>query len=384
MTRKSIKLIHEGKYAAEVPIELIEDDTAWSPYLSPEEVRKLDTVRLALKHGDLAEAAKYGRVFELKPVAAGMTSTADWTIDLGPEAWPGLDPGASDRRQNRRRRHARADRRDEGELHRAVSQAGAGAGRGIEARRGGGVDAGRRRGPAMVDERFTELLMPTLDAFSEMLRTVKPMVKMEDVDDILVADFSSIKNNDARQVIERLYSMSIRANKAIHEVHSVYNDMQLCQLMSRRFPWRKGTFKRSDHLHFSWMLFVNLCYLFRLKLKQAYNVAQPLAALSKGANKFDVASELKLLDHKIGRHIRARGEHWHQWNVGHKWIKDYRMFEFLTTQSRRTTKGSSSDRRHFPSCPKRDWYLTCKMLWRRWIRAWKHFLRRQRMTFHTA
>jgi hypothetical protein len=70
MTRKSIKLIHEGRYAAEVPIELIEDDTAWSPYLSPEDVRKLDTVRLALKRGDTAEAAKYGRVFELKPVAA--------------------------------------------------------------------------------------------------------------------------------------------------------------------------------------------------------------------------------------------------------------------------------------------------------------------------
>ena len=71
MTRKSIKLIHEGKYAAEVPIELIEDETAWSPYLSPEDVRKLDTVRLALKRGDIAEAAKYGRVFELTPVAAG-------------------------------------------------------------------------------------------------------------------------------------------------------------------------------------------------------------------------------------------------------------------------------------------------------------------------
>ncbi|MFZ3353619.1 MAG: hypothetical protein WA268_22435 [Xanthobacteraceae bacterium] len=71
MTRKSIKLIHEGKFAAEVPIELIEDDTAWSPYLSPEDVRKLDTVRLALKRGDIAEAAKYGRVFELTPVAAG-------------------------------------------------------------------------------------------------------------------------------------------------------------------------------------------------------------------------------------------------------------------------------------------------------------------------
>jgi hypothetical protein len=70
MIRKSTKLIHEGKYAAEVPVELIEDDTAWSPYLSPDDVRKLDTVRLALRRGDVAEAAKHGRVFELKPVAA--------------------------------------------------------------------------------------------------------------------------------------------------------------------------------------------------------------------------------------------------------------------------------------------------------------------------
>ena len=69
-TRESKEFIHEGKYVAEVPVELIEDDTAWSPYLSPEEVRKLDTVRLALKRGDVAEASKYGRVFELTPVAA--------------------------------------------------------------------------------------------------------------------------------------------------------------------------------------------------------------------------------------------------------------------------------------------------------------------------
>ena len=70
MTRKRTKLIHEGKYAAEVQVELIEDDTAWSPYLSPEDVRRLDAVRLALRRGDLAEAAKHGRVYELKPVAA--------------------------------------------------------------------------------------------------------------------------------------------------------------------------------------------------------------------------------------------------------------------------------------------------------------------------
>jgi hypothetical protein len=70
MTRKSKEFLHEGRFAAEVPVDLIEDETAWSPYLSPEDARKLDTVRLALRRGDLSEAAKYGRIFELTPVAA--------------------------------------------------------------------------------------------------------------------------------------------------------------------------------------------------------------------------------------------------------------------------------------------------------------------------
>jgi hypothetical protein len=69
MTRKKTKLIHEGKYAAEVSVDLIEDDTAWSPYLSPEDVQRLDAVRLALRRGDVETAAKFGRVFELTPIA---------------------------------------------------------------------------------------------------------------------------------------------------------------------------------------------------------------------------------------------------------------------------------------------------------------------------
>jgi hypothetical protein len=70
MIRKTVKLIHEGRYAAEVPVDLIEDDTGWSPYLSLEDAKKLDTVRLALRKGEIAEAAKHGRVFELTPISA--------------------------------------------------------------------------------------------------------------------------------------------------------------------------------------------------------------------------------------------------------------------------------------------------------------------------
>jgi hypothetical protein len=70
MTRRTIKLIHEGRYAAEVPVELIEEEGGWSPYLSMDDAKKLETVRLALRAGDIVTASKHGRVFELTPVSA--------------------------------------------------------------------------------------------------------------------------------------------------------------------------------------------------------------------------------------------------------------------------------------------------------------------------
>jgi len=68
--RQAVELLREGKYAAEITIELIDDEESWSPTMSLNDARKLETVRLATKRGDIAEAAKYGRVFELIPVAA--------------------------------------------------------------------------------------------------------------------------------------------------------------------------------------------------------------------------------------------------------------------------------------------------------------------------
>ena len=68
--RKKIrkKYIHEGKFAAEVTVELLETDEEWSPYLSLEDAYRLDDVRAALKRGDIKTASKYGKVFELTPV----------------------------------------------------------------------------------------------------------------------------------------------------------------------------------------------------------------------------------------------------------------------------------------------------------------------------
>ena len=66
--RKIVEFVREGRYAAEVDVELIYDDTGWSPYLSPDQVQKLEAVRTALRSGDIAAAAMNAKVFELKPI----------------------------------------------------------------------------------------------------------------------------------------------------------------------------------------------------------------------------------------------------------------------------------------------------------------------------
>jgi len=68
-TRRRTKLVHEGDYLAEVDVELIETDSAWSPYLSLDDASKLDDVRDALRRGDIKAASRFARVFKLTPIA---------------------------------------------------------------------------------------------------------------------------------------------------------------------------------------------------------------------------------------------------------------------------------------------------------------------------
>ena len=66
--RRHTKFVREGSYAAEVDVELIEEDNGWSPYLSLDDARRLDAVREALRRGDLEAASRLARVFSLTPV----------------------------------------------------------------------------------------------------------------------------------------------------------------------------------------------------------------------------------------------------------------------------------------------------------------------------
>ncbi len=71
MTKRTrTKFIHEGEYAAEVEVELVDTDSGWSPYLSIEDAYKLDDVRDALRKGDIKTASRLANVYQLKRVAS--------------------------------------------------------------------------------------------------------------------------------------------------------------------------------------------------------------------------------------------------------------------------------------------------------------------------
>lgn len=68
-TRQQTKYIHEGKYVAEVDVQLLQTDDDWSPYLSIQDAYKLDDVRNALRQGDIKSASSLARVYIMQPVA---------------------------------------------------------------------------------------------------------------------------------------------------------------------------------------------------------------------------------------------------------------------------------------------------------------------------
>jgi hypothetical protein len=69
VNKRRVKHVHEGRYVAEVDVELLEDETEWSPYVSVDDACKLDNVRDALHRDDVTAASRLARLFELRPAA---------------------------------------------------------------------------------------------------------------------------------------------------------------------------------------------------------------------------------------------------------------------------------------------------------------------------
>jgi hypothetical protein len=66
---ETTRWVHEGRYAAAVPVELEYSDDTSSPTMSLADAEELDRVRTAERRGDHEAASKDAKVFELLPLA---------------------------------------------------------------------------------------------------------------------------------------------------------------------------------------------------------------------------------------------------------------------------------------------------------------------------
>ena len=136
-------------------------------------------------------------------------------------------------------------------------------------------------------------------------------------------DLSSIKKKRDREMLLATQPLLFNCLKSVNELRGVYEDLIVCYYIARRFPWTNKKIKRSQHLHFVWSQFVHLCYLFEEKYKLAAGQCNTvLKAFRENPHKFDVKADLKRIDAHLGNHIRARGQHLHEWNIGYQKIND--------------------------------------------------------------
>jgi hypothetical protein len=68
-TASKIRFVREGRYFAEVAVDIIKDEMGWSPGLTLEGAEKLERVRAALRAGEVKTALQYAKLYEATLIA---------------------------------------------------------------------------------------------------------------------------------------------------------------------------------------------------------------------------------------------------------------------------------------------------------------------------
>lgn len=105
--------------------------------------------------------------------------------------------------------------------------------------------------------------------------------------------------------------------------------MDLTLVMAKRYPWRGRGISRGEHLEFVWFQFLNLCYLFKEKYKLSANQYNEIMRIFQRAEREDVRVGIQKIDKQVGKFVRTRGRHLHEWYESDETIRMVTLAEFL-------------------------------------------------------
>jgi hypothetical protein len=134
-------------------------------------------------------------------------------------------------------------------------------------------------------------------------------------------------SDEHRERLERVRHALHWSCNSFFLLETVFVDMIVCYRMAGRYPWSPKYIRRSEHMHFVWVSFVNLCYIFEERMKSAVNMYNAVSPLTQ--KEVDPSKYLKLIKRDLGPSIRARGLHVHQNHPGSEDIILYRAVEFV-------------------------------------------------------
>ena len=69
MTSTEKFILHENGYAAEFEVATKDNASPWGPVVSKDDTFKADRIRLALRRGDIAAAAKEAKIYAVRLLA---------------------------------------------------------------------------------------------------------------------------------------------------------------------------------------------------------------------------------------------------------------------------------------------------------------------------
>ncbi|MCH7749807.1 MAG: hypothetical protein IH939_17105, partial [Acidobacteria bacterium] len=89
-SRTTKRLVRGGDFVAEVEVRLVEDESGWSPYLSPEDAFKLDDVRDALRAGDVKRAAQLAARYKDDDLTISLAETSSHVVKVVDDLQQGI------------------------------------------------------------------------------------------------------------------------------------------------------------------------------------------------------------------------------------------------------------------------------------------------------
>jgi hypothetical protein len=166
---------------------------------------------------------------------------------------------------------------------------------------------------------ITKMLLPLIDVGKHHIITGEK------------SNFADIKNKRLEEALYQVRDVIGGAMRASFHINRIYEDAIVCHKMVQSYPWKRNRITKSEHLHFIWSQFTNLCYLFEERYKLLVNMQHRMQRVFRKQKSISVKEGIKQIRKTLGDHIRQRGQNTHEWSTSNPHAEHFATIELINS-----------------------------------------------------